>query len=75
MWRYAFPLHKNTVPSWSVPLLALSAPALGIVLHALLTKQASRLEVHNAVLGAWSCVITAALITNLIKLGVRGRGP
>ena len=72
LWRYSFPLHKNSVPSWSVPVLALSAPALGIILHALLTGQTSRLEVHNAVLGSWSCVITAALITNLVKLGVSG---
>ncbi len=33
--------------------------------------RASRLEVHNAILGGLSCVIFTALVTNLVKLAVR----
>ncbi len=70
LWRYSFPLHKDSVPSWSVPVIALCAPAAVIIAHSYI-RQTPRLEVHNAVLNALMCVITTALITNLIKLGVR----
>ncbi|CAL8469516.1 g9057 [Coccomyxa elongata] len=69
LWRYSYPLHKDSVPSWSVPVIALCGPAAVIIAHSYI-RQTQRLEVHNAVLNALMCVITTALITNLIKLGV-----
>ena len=58
------------MPSWSVPIIALCSPLLFITLYSRIWR-ASRLEVHNAILGGLSCVIFTALVTNLIKLAVR----
>ena len=70
LWRYSYPYHKDSVPSWSVPIIALCSPILFITLYSRIWR-ASRLEVHNAILGGLSCVIYTALVTNLIKLAVR----
>ncbi|CAK0784440.1 hypothetical protein CVIRNUC_007644 [Coccomyxa viridis] len=69
LWRYSYPYHKDSVPSWSVPIIALCSPILVITLYSRIWR-ASRLEVHNAILGGLSCVIFTALVTNLIKLAV-----
>ena len=74
LWRYSYPHHKDSVPSWSVPIIALCAPILFITVYAQLWR-ASRLEVHNAILGGLSCVIFTALVTNLVKLAVRNCKP
>ena len=58
------------MPAWSVPVISLCSPIIVILAYSL-TLGCSRVEAHNAVLGSLTCVITAALITNLIKLGVR----
>ena len=58
------------MPSWSVPIIALCSPLLFITLYSRIWR-ASRLEVHNAILGGLSCVIFTALVTNLVKLAVR----
>lgn len=70
LWRYSYPHHKDSVPSWSVPIIALCAPILFITVYSQIWR-ASRLEVHNAILGGLSCVIFTALVTNLVKLAVR----
>ena len=70
LWRYSYPHHKDSVPSWSVPIIALCAPILFITVYSQIWR-ASRLEVHNAILGGLSCVIFTALVTNLVKLSVR----
>ena len=69
LWRYSYPLRKDTVPAWSVPVISLFSPLLVILAHALIWRQTPRLEAHNAALAALSCVMTTALVTNLIKLG------
>ena len=72
-WQYSYPLKtRNTVPSWSVPLIATLVPAAAFALHNFLVKP-SRLEAHNTLLACWSAVFATALVTNLIKLGVRLR--
>ena len=72
-WHYSYPLRtRNTVPSWSVPLIATLIPAAAFALHNFLVKP-SRLEAHNTLLACWSAVFATALVTNLIKLGVRSR--
>lgn len=69
-WRYSYPLHiSNTVPSWSVPLLALLVP-IGVFAAYYIIMRPSRLEFHNTVLACWHAVIVTAVITNLVKLGV-----
>ena len=70
LWRYSYPLRGDTVPAWAVPLISLFSPVAVILLHAACWRQSSRLEAHSAILAALSCVITTALVTNLIKLGV-----
>jgi hypothetical protein len=71
LWRYSYPLRKDSVPSWSVPVISLCTPAAVIIAYFHL-RNAPRLEVHNAVLSSLMCVITTAFITNLIKLAVSG---
>jgi hypothetical protein len=70
LWRYSYPLRQDTVPAWSVPLISLLSPVLAVLAHALIWRQTPRLEAHNAVLTALSCVMATALATNLVKLGV-----
>ena len=70
LWRYSYPHHKDSVPSWSVPIIALCAPILFLTVYSQIWR-ASRLEIHNAILGGLSCVIFTALVTNLVKLAVR----
>ena len=73
-WHYSYPLRtRNTVPSWAVPLIATLVPAAAFALHNFLVKP-SRLEAHNTLLACWSAVFATALVTNLVKLGVRPRG-
>ena len=69
LWRYSYPHHKDSVPSWSVPIIALCSPIAVMAVYSQIWR-ASRLEVHNAILGGLSCVIFTALVTNLIKLAV-----
>lgn len=69
LWRYSYPHHKDSVPSWSVPIIALCAPIIFLTVYSQIWR-ASRLEVHNAILGGLSCVIFTALVTNLVKLAV-----
>ncbi len=69
-WRYSYPLHKDSVPSWSVPVISLCGPAAVLIAYFHIADT-PRLEVHNAVLNGLMCVITTAFITNLVKLGVR----
>ena len=57
------------MPAWAVPVISLFSPVVVILLYTF-WRQSSRLEAHNAILAALSCVITTALVTNLIKLGV-----
>lgn len=72
-WHCGYPLRtRNTVPSWSVPLIATLVPAGAFALHNFLVKP-TRLEAHNTLLACWSAVFATALATNLIKLGVRLR--
>lgn len=69
-WKYSYPLHqKNTVPSWTVPVIATLVP-LAIILVVSLIFRPPAAENHSAILGLFSAVIITALLTNLIKLGV-----
>lgn len=70
LWKYSYPLHqKNTVPAWTVPLIATAVPLIVIVSIAANSKL-SRIEVHNTILGLFSSVLITACVTNLVKLGV-----
>lgn len=69
-WKYSYPLHtSNTVPAWTVPVIALGIPLLVLGLLAAFLKP-SRLELHNMILGLFASVFITATITNLVKLGV-----
>ena len=73
LWKYSYPLHqKNTVPAWTVPLIATVVPLLIIAAIGAYSKF-SRLELHNLILGLFASVFITACITNLVKLGVRHR--
>lgn len=69
-WKYSYPLHqKNTVPAWTVPLIATALPLLVIAAIGAYSKL-PRLEMHNVILGLFASVFITACITNLVKLGV-----
>ncbi|KAK9799711.1 hypothetical protein WJX73_001576 [Symbiochloris irregularis] len=69
-WRYSYPLNtRNTVPSWSVPLVSTLGPTIAFVAYFVIMRP-SRLELHNTILTCWSAVFYTAVITNLVKLGV-----
>ena len=69
-WPYSYPLHqKNTVPAWTVPLIATLVP-LAFILAIATLHRIPRLEFHNVVLGLFSSVLITACVTNLVKLGV-----
>ena len=69
-WKYSYPLHtKNTVPAWSVPVIATGGPLLVFAFAALFSKPA-RLELHNVILGLITAVLVTSTVTNLVKLGV-----
>ena len=61
---------RNTVPSWSVPLVSTLVPVSVFILYFVVMRP-SRLELHNTILACWNAVIVTAVITNLVKLGVR----
>ena len=69
-WKYSYPLHtKNTVPAWTVPVIATGGPLLVFAVAAFFSKPA-RLELHNLVLGLLTAVLVTSTVTNLVKLGV-----
>lgn len=51
-------------------MISTCGPAAVLVAYYLLAG-ASRLELHNTLLGCLSCVVATALATNLVKLSVR----
>lgn len=69
-WRYNYPLHvNNTVPAWTVPLIATLVP-LSVICLAASVRKPTRVELHNAILGLFYAVFITATVTNLTKLGV-----
>ena len=51
-------------------MISTCGPAAVLVVYYLVAG-ASRLELHNTLLGCLSCVVATALATNLVKLSVR----
>ncbi|GAB4823961.1 hypothetical protein N2152v2_011007 [Parachlorella kessleri] len=73
-WKYSYPLRKDQVPPWAVPVIAFFGPAC-IILGFYLSGRLSRMETHHAILMAAACVSTNGVITNLIKVGVGRHRP
>ena len=65
-----YPYRSNTVPSWTLPLLALVIPFAGVI-GASKAFGLSFQEQHGACLGVLSSVAVTTLITDVIKLTVR----
>ena len=69
-WRYSYPLHENnTVPSWTVPMIATVGPLLVIAVLSLVFRP-TRAELHSVIMGLLSSVFITATLTNIIKIGV-----
>lgn len=69
IWKYSYPLRRNTVSPWMVPAISILAP-LGLIFAALLLGQISILEAHFALVSALGCVMTTGMTTNFIKVNV-----
>lgn len=66
---YSYPLLAQTVPSWSLPLIALAFPVAVFVAVKMIQKR-SATELTRLIFALCSCVFLTALITNLIKVMV-----
>ncbi|CAM6081806.1 unnamed protein product [Calypogeia fissa] len=64
----SFPLKKNTVPLWAVPIIALVIPA--VVFLGFLVKRRDKRDFHQALLGLLTAVAVTAVFTDAIKDGV-----
>lgn len=69
LWKYSFPLRRNTVPAWAVPTVAILSPLL-VVFAGHATGQSSAYETHHAAMSAITCVLFTGLATNFIKVNV-----
>jgi hypothetical protein len=69
----AKPLLPNSVPAWSVPLIALALPLAALAaLHAAARRVGapSRVEdLHRAALGLVAGVVVTGCVTNILKVG------
>ena len=69
IWKYSYPLRRNTVSPWMVPTISILSP-LGLIFTALFLGKISILEAHFALVAALSCVMTTGITTNFIKVNV-----
>lgn len=72
--RLAYPLLPNTVPSWSVPLLAVAAPLLLLAAAAAALRR-PRAELHKLAAGLVLSVLLTGCATNALKAAVRRPRP
>jgi len=66
-WTYSRPTVSETLPDWSMPLLAVVLP-----LTVICTLATGRLEAHHMGLALLACVAASGLATNVLKTQVRG---
>ncbi|XP_047321396.1 lipid phosphate phosphatase 2-like [Impatiens glandulifera] len=60
-----YPLKKNTVPIWGVPVVAVLLPLMVILAYYFIRKNVY--DLHHAILGLLFSVILAAVLTDAIK--------
>ncbi|KAF8065455.1 LPP3 [Scenedesmus sp. PABB004] len=65
----SYPLRPNSVPAWSVPVLALLAPLAVLLAHGAALRR-PRAEAHHLALGLSVAVMVAGAVTNAIKCPV-----
>ncbi|XP_042387137.1 lipid phosphate phosphatase 2-like [Zingiber officinale] len=65
MTDFMYPLKKNTVPFWAVPILAVLLP-FSIIL-AIYFRRRNAFDLHNAILGLLFSVLITGVITDAIK--------
>ncbi|XP_028758154.1 lipid phosphate phosphatase 2-like [Neltuma alba] len=63
-----FPLKDNTIPFWAVPLIAILAPLIVILVYYFIRKDVY--DFHQAILGLLYSVLITAVVTDAIKDGI-----